>query len=190
MHWYEQRLGPYPFDCLGVVIVPGFSAMETQTLMTISAHAVGSLWHETAHQWYGDAVTPTTWPDLWLNESFAMYLQAAYEAAHHGPSMRRWITLWKESDQQLRREDGPPGRYHRDQFAEPCVYYCGALMLATLREKVGAHDFAKLLRRWPQRHRYTSRDRADYIAFANHVTGERLGRFFRLWLNSEKSPAR
>jgi aminopeptidase N len=190
VHWYEQRLGRYPFDRLGVLIVPGFSAMETQTLMTISAHAVGSLWHETAHQWYGDAVTPTTWPDLWLNEGFAMYLQAQYEAAHHGASMHKWIALWKESDQQLRREDGPPGRYHRDQFAEACVYYCGALMLATLREKVGAHDFAQLLRQWVQRHRYTNQDRADYIAFANHVTGERLGPFFRLWLNAEKSPVR
>ncbi|MFS8640983.1 MAG: hypothetical protein LOD90_09285, partial [Symbiobacteriaceae bacterium] len=34
-----------------------------------------SLLHEYAHQWYGDLVTPDNWPDLWMNESFAMYLQ-------------------------------------------------------------------------------------------------------------------
>src|SRR4051794_26342221 len=190
VRWYEARLGPYPFDRLGVVIVPGFSAMETQTLMTISGRAVGSLWHETAHQWYGDAVTPTTWPDLWMNASFAMYLQARYEAAHHGTPMHQWIAYWKQLDQRLRREDGPPGRYHRDQFAESCVYYCGALMLAELKDKVGDRDFAHLLRGWAQRRRYASQDRGDYIAFASKITGERLRPFFRLWLNAQQSPVR
>jgi aminopeptidase N len=190
VRWYERRLGRFPFDRLGVVVVPGASAMETQTLMTMSATALGALQHETAHQWYGDAVTPKTWPDLWLNESFAMYLQARFEAAHHGMSMSDWIKLWKEYDQQLRRADGPPGRYHRDQFAEASVYYCGALMLSKLRDKIGRHDFAQLLRSWVQRHRYTNQSRADYIAFANHLTGKKLGPFLRLWLNSEKSPLR
>ena len=188
VRWYEHLLGPYPFDRLGVVVVPGYSAMETQTLMTMSVNAIGALQHETAHQWYGDAVTPTTWPDLWLNESFAMYLQARYEAAHHGMSMPEWIKLWKNTDQALRHQDGPPGRYHRDEFAETCVYYCGALMLAELRHKVGPHHFAQLLRQWIQRHRYTNQDRADYIKFASHVTGKKLGPFLRLWLNSKKSP--
>ena len=31
--------------------------------------------HELAHQWFGDAVTPAHWEDLWLNESFATYGQ-------------------------------------------------------------------------------------------------------------------
>ena len=31
--------------------------------------------HELAHQWFGDAVTPADWSDLWLNESFATYAQ-------------------------------------------------------------------------------------------------------------------
>jgi aminopeptidase N len=190
VRWYERRLGRYPFDRLGVVVVPGYSAMETQTLMTISTHAVGSLWHETAHQWYGDAVTPKTWPDLWLNESFAMYLQAHYEAAHHGTPMRQWIAYWKATDQRLRRVDGPPGRYHRDQFAESCVYTCGALMLAELKDKVGAHDFAQLLRRWPQQHLLTNQDRNDYIRFASRITDTRLRPFFHRWLNSKRSPTR
>jgi hypothetical protein len=119
-----------------------------------------------------------------------MYLQATYEAAHGGMTMPQWIRLWKVYDQELRREDGPPGRYHRDQFAETCVYYCGALMLAELRDKIGPHQFSQLLRRWIQQHRFSNQDRGDYIHFASRLTGQRLGPFLRLWLNAKTSPAR
>ena len=34
--------------------------------------------HETAHQWFGDAVTESDWNDVWLSEGFATYFTLLY----------------------------------------------------------------------------------------------------------------
>lgn len=101
LRWLEDRLGPYPFDRAGAVVVDSSSAMETQTLVTMGNEVRRSpreyrsvLLHEYAHQWYGDSVTPSTWKDLWLNEGFAMYLEARWNSDQGFIPMLRWRSYW------------------------------------------------------------------------------------------------
>jgi len=91
LDWMEARVGPYPFDTYGTLIVnaPLFLQMETQTIMLTYAGILDradrprafwdpALVHELAHQWFGDSVSPYSWSDYWLNEGHAMWYMLTY----------------------------------------------------------------------------------------------------------------
>ena len=77
----RERLGPYPFDSLGLVVTDSQSAMETQTMVTLGntdyVLSPQVIAHELVHQWYGDQVSPADWRDVWLNEGMTMLMQCA-----------------------------------------------------------------------------------------------------------------
>lgn len=73
--YFSGLYGRYPFETVGAIVdnAPKVGyALETQTKPVFdSAPDEATLAHEIAHQWFGDAVTLTQWPDIWLHEGFA-----------------------------------------------------------------------------------------------------------------------
>ncbi len=194
LRWLEQRLGRYPFATAGAVFVPSQSAIETQQTVTmgngrsIAPRVPEVLLHEYSHQWYGDTVTPADWRELWLNESFAMYLQIVWESQHGGVTVRAYMRYIRRIDNELREQDGPPGAYDPERFGGSSVYYSGALMLHELRTRTGAAQFDRVLRAWPQRHAAGNADRGGYLDWLNRFTGRHLRPFMLDWLLSETTP--
>jgi aminopeptidase N len=192
--WLEARLGRFPFGSLGDVVVPTHSAVETQTMVTVGAPILTSaagptdLLHEYVHSWYGDDVTPSGWQDLWLNESFAYYVQLTWEASHGVTTTARWRQQVNQDDQRLRTQYGPPGDPEPADFAELNVYECGARMLDRLRSMLGPTTFANVLRQWPATHHFANADRDDWINFLDRATGRDLRPFVVRWLTSKRSP--
>ena len=191
--WLEQRLGPFPFSSLGILIVDSQSGMETQTMITLGnsdyATSPEVLVHEIAHQWYGDEVTPADWRDVWMNEGMALYLQGVWQAEHDGQSVDDLMDYWATLEPQMRREAGPPADYDPNMFGSQNIYFGPALMWHELRHKVGDEEFWSLVRAWPRAHDDGNASYADLTAWWSQRTGMDLKPFFDLWLLSRTSPA-
>ncbi|GAA4087056.1 M1 family metallopeptidase [Nocardioides kongjuensis] len=192
--WLEKRLGPYPFDSFGVLVVDNDSGMETQTMVTLgdSPYSLSEavLVHEAAHHWYGDTVTPADWSDVWMNEGMAMYLQGMWEAEQEGTTMVRKTDEWAAFESDLRAESGPPGAFDPTRFGDGNIYYGPALMWQELRERVGERKFFEVLREWPAREANGTADRREYVDWIEQTTGEELSDFFDAWLLDPDTPSR
>ncbi|HKA04592.1 MAG TPA: M1 family metallopeptidase, partial [Acidimicrobiales bacterium] len=188
--FYEPKFGPYPLDSAGVLIAdstPGL-AMETQgrSLFSRDDFMGGCpdqlMAHELAHQWFGDAVTPARWRDIWLNEGFATYGEWLWGTKDDPATMAR---LAADARDDLARA-GSTARPIADPtvdtlFAFP-VYQGGAAVLQSLREQVGDTTFFGILQQWVARYRGRSATTDDFIATASDVAGRDLGPFLHAQL--------
>lgn len=199
--WLEAKFGPYPFPSAGLVMVPSASGMETQQMITMGTPDYGSskpaeiakyfeddLLHEYAHQWFGDAVGPASWKDLWLNEGWATYAQHLYSNERDKITAKQWEDWARGVDSRLRGKLGPPGNPKAENFAESNVYMCPALMLHQIHKQIGDTAFFALAREWAQQNRNSTQDRASFIAFVNKQTGKDFTALINTWLDSPTTP--
>ncbi|WP_107774087.1 M1 family metallopeptidase [Nocardioides sediminis] len=190
--WVEQRLGPYPFSSLGLVLTDSQSAMETQTMVTLGnndyVRSAPVILHEVVHQWYGDQVSPADWSDVWLNEGMTMLMQALYEADRGGFDVARIVDAWRAEDQRLRDEYGPPGDYDPRQFGGSNIYWSPAVMWDELRRELGDEKFFEIARSWLAAHDNTSVTRQQAFDHWEAESGLELTRFFDAWITGSTTP--
>lgn len=193
--FFEPLFGPFPFDGYGLAIAdsqPGL-AMETQGRSLFSSLDLdGStgplqhllLAHELAHQWFGNAVSPAQWNDIWLNEGFATYAQ--------------WLWLDEAGFQPLAVSAAtalaglPPDGWPLDEPAELfglVSYDGGAAALHALRLTIGDDAFFAGLRAWVARHDDDAATTEDFRAVMEDVSGVDLTELFDEWVHAERPPS-
>jgi len=148
--------------------------------------------HETAHQWFGDAVTPREWAHLWLSEGFASYFDLIVGAALDGDSvltrgMHDNAQNWLRSDV-INRPMVDTLERDPNQLLNANVYPKGAWVLHMLRGVVGDSAFFRGVRNYYHSYRDSSVVSAQFQRVMERASGQNLGWFFHQWLYQPGHP--
>jgi aminopeptidase N len=192
--FYTSIYGPYPFDAVGAIVDDaknvGYS-LETQTKPNFDRMPdEATLVHELSHMWFGDSVTLTEWPDIWLHEGFATWSEWIWSEYRGNKSAHKWFEqLYNTPPQNLPFWNPPPGDPGDASFLfNGTIYYRGAMTLQALREKIGDPAFFALLRSWAQQNRFGNVATSGFVAAAERISGMELDPFFQTWLYEEGKP--
>jgi aminopeptidase N len=192
--FYSSIYGSYPLDAVGAIVdsakVVGYS-LETQTKPVFDRMPdEATLAHELSHQWYGDSVTLTQWPDIWLHEGFATWSEWIWSEHEGNKSAAQWFKeLYNTPPQNTAFWTPPAGTPGTPAFLfDGTIYDRGGMTLEALREKVGDFTFFRILRDWATQNRYGNVTTPQFIALAELDSGMDLGHFFEVWLYQPDKP--
>jgi aminopeptidase N len=194
VQFYESIYGPYPFNAVGAIVdsakFVGYS-LETQTKPNFPyVPDEATLVHEISHMWFGDSVTLTTWPDIWLHEGFATWSEWIWSERQGNKSAAQWFKQLYSTPAKDTAFWGPAVA----DFTDPrllfngTVYYRGAMTLQALREKIGDLAFFQLLRDWATQNRYGNVTTPQFIALAEQKSQMDLTAFFDAWIFQDAKP--
>jgi aminopeptidase N len=195
--YYSQLFGDMPFEKNGFCSVSTYpGGMENQTLTTMSRAGMDSILsyypHEYAHQWFGDMITCGTWADIWLNESFATYVESLYNG-HIGGYSAYKNHLVRYANYYLSNNPGwaiynPP---FGSLFNTAITYYKGACVLHMLRYTLGDSLFFASFKAYATdttNFKFKCALTDDYIIKINNVTGLDLTWFMYEWVKQPNHP--
>jgi aminopeptidase N len=192
--FYSSIYGPYPFDAVGAIVDDaknvGYS-LETQTKPVFDrVPDETTLAHELSHMWYGDSVTLTRWPDIWLHEGFATWSEWIWsEHSGNKTAQKYFDNLYNTPPQDAVFWTPPPAVPGTPVFLfNGTIYYRGGMTLQALRGKVGDFSFFRIMRDWATQNRYGSVTTPQFIALAERDSGIDLHHFFDVWLYQPDKP--
>ena len=198
--YFVNLIGPFPFPSLAhVESSTRFGGMENSTAIFYDGKRYREqdlgeavVAHETAHQWFGDAVTEADWHHLWLSEGFATYLAALWRQHIDGDSAFR-AGMQQHADAYFKSAD--TGKPILDPAAKDLLgllnsnnYGKGAWVLHQLRGLVGDSAFYSGLRGYYRTYRDSTALSSDFARAMSQAAGQDLDWYFRQALTQPGYP--
>jgi aminopeptidase N len=180
--WFSERLGPYPFEAFGYVLVDHLGgALETQTMVVLDRASLGEsiMAHELAHMWFGDWVSLDSWREMWRSEGAANYFAGAWLRRSDPGQFADELAPGVEAGPQASFPlgDPPPSQL----FSGP-VYEQGALFFADLRRAMRDEAFFAGLQAYFARYSGGTAADAEFQAVMEAAAGQPLDDLFTRWL--------
>lgn len=203
MRIYEELTGiAFPFNKYDQTIVAKFNlgGMENITATTLSDTDIffsdtrkdiveDIVSHELSHSWFGNLVTCRNWAELWLNESFATFMEAAYREKMYGREnyinkIKADVSEYFAEDVKIRKKHGLFNQSARpdDSIFDAITYQKGGAVIHTLREVVGDKIFWKAINIYLKRHKFGNVETADLQKVFEETSKKDLDWFFNQWV--------
>jgi aminopeptidase N len=194
VEYFSQLIAPFPYAKLAhVQSSTRFGGMENasaifydERLLAAGRNTDALVAHETAHQWFGDAVTEADWRDVWLSEGFATYFSALFLEHADGPdAFHRIMENSRASVVKSDRRDRPiVDPQERDLFKllNSNTYDKAGWVLHMLRGLLGDEHFFDGIRRYYRDHEHRTASTIDFQRAMETASGLTLDTFFDQWL--------
>lgn len=204
LEYYTKYVGPFAYEKLANVQTPSVNGgMETSSAIFYGEDLVNGkrdertrnvVIHEIAHQWFGNAVTETTWDDAWLSEGFATYFTLLFiEHAYGKEEFQKGLLKAKKTVLDISPK-WPNYSIVADRTAEKepvtnnLTYQKGAWILHMLRVLVGDAAFQKGIQSYYKKF-YNANTTTDLFRIEmEKASGKNLEPFFKQWLFQPANP--
>lgn len=198
MAFYTNYVGPYAYEKLANIQSASVSGgMETSSAIFYAENLVNGkrdertrnvVIHEIAHQWFGNAVTETTWDDAWLSEGFATFFTLLFIENEYGKEeYKKGIIKAKKAifDMSIKMPDFSivaPRSAEKEAVTTGLTYQKGAWILHMLRERMGEENFKKGIQSYYKKYFNANATTDDFRLEMEKFAGKDLKVFFKQWL--------
>jgi aminopeptidase N len=202
--FYTKYVGPYAYEKLANIQTPSVNGgMETSSAIFYGENLVNGkgeertrniVVHEIAHQWFGNAVTESTWDDAWLSEGFATFFTILYYENQYGQDEynKRIIKAKKAVlDMAVKMPDFSiiaPRTAEKEAVTTGLTYQKGAWFLHMLRDKIGERNFQKGIQSYYKKFFNANATTDDFRFEMEKAAGLDLKIFFKQWLYQPVNP--
>lgn len=194
---FEKNFGKYPFKRDGFALVESPYPMEHQSGVCFgkinqqtSTDTHPLMWHEVAHEWWGNSITCKDIADMWIHEAFATYAEILVAEHRFGKEASdKWML---DQVNAVRGEEPVIGAYDVNHIFYDIadMYSKGSLMLHTFRNVLNNDTlWVNLLRDIQKRFRYQTITSEELVDFISQRTKTDYRYFFDQYLKYVNLPA-
>jgi aminopeptidase N len=204
LQFYSDYIGPFAYEKLANVQSASVGGgMETSSAIFYGEKLVTGdksvrlrnvVIHELAHQWFGNAVTETTWDDAWLSEGFATFFTLLFiENAYGQEEYLSGIKAARKTVYDYAKKDSgfsivSNRSAEKDPVTSAITYQKGAWVLHMLRDIIGAEAFRQGIQSYYKRFMNANASTSDFIEEMEKVSHKNLKPFFTQWLSIADNP--
>lgn len=192
--FFSRLVAPFPYEKLAhVQSATRYGGMENASAIFYADNIFkrrtmteGLIAHETAHQWFGDAVTESEWPHVWLSEGFATYFSALWtEHAYGDSAFRADLTRMRSAaiGPAIAAEKAVVDTTLSDvaRVLNSNVYPKAGFTLHMLRREIGDSAFFRGIRTYYARYKHGNALTQDLMRAFERASGQPLSWFFDQW---------